>query len=461
MSGARPRRSRAEALRVCFYWLNLDTPPGMSTGVSLLARLLADAGHQVRVVHLNEQAGLPFDLPRILAEPGVADADVHALSFGQNHASQALSLATALKAAAPSSHLVCGGIHTTLNAEEVLVHPAVDAVGVGEVDDVVCKYFTALAGGEAHPEVPGFWVKVGGQIRRTPLPPLPDLQGPGLPFFEGVDYARIITASRGFADIIAGRGCVRQCHYCHNDALVQILRTHSERPPSRKAFCRQRPVARILAEIEEYRRRFPTEIRALSFIDDTFTGSRPWLRDFSRSYRERGGLPFVCNAIPEQVDSEVAQLLADAGCYLVKFGVESGSERVRREVLGRKLSEERLAGAVAALGAVGVNTRAYVLHGAAGDPHPLPRHPPVPPLRGARVGQPQAGQHGLLHHDRARPAGAPTTPHRAGRGPFPVATEPPPGWCGRCRGAPPGGRHPGDAPRPLVGDRGPASGGGL
>ncbi len=354
-------------MRICFYWLNLDTPPGMSIGVSILARLLAEAGHRVRVVHLNERVGLPFDLTKILDEPGVRDAELHALSFGQSHAVGAMELAEALKEAVPGSFLLCGGIHTTLNAEEVLAHPAVDAVGLGEVDDVLPRFVAALAAGEVRPEVPGFWVKAEGRIHRTEVPALPDLQGSGLPFFEGVDYPRIIAANRGFAEVIAGRGCALRCHYCHNDAMVEILRRHSPEPPARKAFCRRRPVDRVLAELEEVQHRFGAELRAFVFSDDNFAASRSWLRDFAPRYQARVGLPFVCNAIPEQVDPEVATLLADAGCNLVKFGVESGAERVRREVLGRRLSEPRLADAVTALGAVGVNTRAYVLLGAPGE----------------------------------------------------------------------------------------------
>ena len=69
-------------MKVCFYWLNLATPPGMSIGVSILAHELADAGHDVDVVLLNERAGMPFDPQRLARHTRENDFDLHALSFG-------------------------------------------------------------------------------------------------------------------------------------------------------------------------------------------------------------------------------------------------------------------------------------------------------------------------------------------------------------------------------------------
>jgi len=354
-------------MRICFYWFNLAAPPGMSIGVSILARKLADAGHEVHVLHLNERVGLPLDIEQILAHPEVVGAGLHALSFGLNHAQPALALAALLKDRFGDSQVLCGGVHTTLNAEAVLCSPGVDFVGLGEVDDMMVPFVEALEGAADPAGILGFWTQHGGKIRRNFVPPLPTLDTPSPPFFDGIDYRRIIAANRGFAETIVGRGCAMSCNYCHNAAIVETLSRHSVQPVSRGAFLRKRRVEHAIEELAEFEQRYGAVIQAYVFGDDTFAGSRDWLREFGRRYAAEIGKPFICNAIAEQIDAEVATILADAGCNMVKFGVESGSDRVRREVLNRRLSEERLARAVDLLHERGINSRAYVMIGAPGE----------------------------------------------------------------------------------------------
>jgi len=49
-------------------------------------------------------------------------------------------------------------------------------------------------------------------------------------------------------------------------------------------------------------------------------------------------LPFRCNARVETIDEEIADTLKNAGCVSVNFGVESGNEWLRMNVLNRRHS---------------------------------------------------------------------------------------------------------------------------
>jgi anaerobic magnesium-protoporphyrin IX monomethyl ester cyclase len=350
-------------MKVCFYWFNLSTPPGMSIGVSILAHELADAGHDVDVVLLNERVGMPFE-PGLLEEHARKnDFDLHALSFGQNHYPPAMQLASILKRAAPRSRVLCGGVHTTLNAEEVLGHPDVDYVGIGEVDGLLTRFVAALESGCGYDSVPNFWVKEGARITRNPIAGLPDITDQTSLFLEGIDYGPLIQAARGFAETVVGRGCPMKCNYCHNAAIQDTYRRLGPDPAPKLRFCRLRAVANVIDELKAFKEKYPEAIRAFNFGDDVFASDREWLRDFSARYAKEIGLPFISNAIAGQIDEETAQLLADAGCNMVKFGVESGSERIRREVLNRQLSQPKLADSVRRLHAKGINTRAYVMLG--------------------------------------------------------------------------------------------------
>lgn len=354
-------------MRVIFYWFNLGAAPGGSMGVSLLARELVDAGHAVTVIHFHEEVGEPLDYDRLFARSELEEAGLHALSFGGNHADLAAEMAQSIRARYPDTHILCGGVHTTLNAEEVLAQPAVDAVCIGEADGLLTQYVAGLAEGGGHLEVDSFWTKQApgqaGDIRRNPVASPPSLEHQGLPYFDGIDYPTLIRANRGFVEVMAHRGCPLRCSYCHNAAILDTLREHGREGLDPKGFCRQRPVESLLAELEEYQRRYPAEVKVFNFADDTLVRDVAWLRDFARGYADRIGLPFVCNAHLGEIDDDVIELLADAGCNLVKLGVESGSARLRTEILRRPLDEERLGRVVGRLQERGVNVRAYVMLG--------------------------------------------------------------------------------------------------
>jgi radical SAM superfamily enzyme YgiQ (UPF0313 family) len=51
-------------------------------------------------------------------------------------------------------------------------------------------------------------------------------------------------------------------------------------------------------------------------------------------------VPFVVNSHVKQLDERVAQALGRAGCRILKLGIESGSLRVRKEVLKRFMTQK-------------------------------------------------------------------------------------------------------------------------
>ena len=78
------------------------------------------------------------------------------------------------------------------------------------------------------------------------------------------------------------------------------------------------------------------------FIDDVFVLDLNWLRDFVPKYKKLIGLPFNCDAHPAGVTRELVSLLKDAGCDLLIFGVQSASERVRRDILKRPETNDQI-----------------------------------------------------------------------------------------------------------------------
>jgi radical SAM superfamily enzyme YgiQ (UPF0313 family) len=57
---------------------------------------------------------------------------------------------------------------------------------------------------------------------------------------------------------------------------------------------------------------------------------------------EKINVPFEVNVRADLVTTEIAGLLKKAGCYSVQFGIESGNEQIRNEILNRNISNEMI-----------------------------------------------------------------------------------------------------------------------
>jgi radical SAM superfamily enzyme YgiQ (UPF0313 family) len=92
-----------------------------------------------------------------------------------------------------------------------------------------------------------------------------------------------------------------------------------------------------VVEIEQTRQVAP--ISSVFFADDLFTSNKQWLREFVALYRKRINVPFMCVTRADHMDDEIAELLAQAGCHTVSFGVESGNEELRTRLLKKQITD--------------------------------------------------------------------------------------------------------------------------
>jgi radical SAM superfamily enzyme YgiQ (UPF0313 family) len=82
--------------------------------------------------------------------------------------------------------------------------------------------------------------------------------------------------------------------------------------------------------------------KRIDFIDEVFAWNKKWTEEFRSKYKARINLPFHCAQHPEMVDREKLSMLKDAGLERVEVGIQSGSERVRKEVFKRPIPDRIL-----------------------------------------------------------------------------------------------------------------------
>lgn len=83
-------------------------------------------------------------------------------------------------------------------------------------------------------------------------------------------------------------------------------------------------------------------VERINFYDEVFLPKKEWIEDFCTKYEQYINLPFYCMFYPGTCTKETAEILSRVGLKGVWLGIQSGSERVRREVFKRNYSNETI-----------------------------------------------------------------------------------------------------------------------
>ncbi len=115
--------------------------------------------------------------------------------------------------------------------------------------------------------------------------------------------------------VLSSRGCPYGCYFCS-----PIMRkTYGER-------FRGRTAQNIVDEIEHLMK---LGINVISFEDDDITAKRDHALSLCREIKKRGiKVNWICHARVDELDAGLLKEMKDAGCLLLRIGVESGSDRV-------------------------------------------------------------------------------------------------------------------------------------
>jgi radical SAM superfamily enzyme YgiQ (UPF0313 family) len=369
-------------MRVLFVYPNLYTQMGFNHGLASLSAVLKRAGHATRLVNLNENLPpVPTDdeLVGLVRDwrPGLIGFSCLTMQYAE-----AVRIAKRLRAAARAggfalAPLVVGGVHPTMVPEAVMADGVWDHVGVGECEDALLQLVARLERGEQPCDVPNFLSWKGGArpaaAERAPVDEalwvrnnvgeFPDFAALPMPDYELFDTARITAQKQGWFGLMTSRGCPYRCTYCLNHRIVDRYRDELGRGTSQIGFFRFRRPEQMVEEIRWVLEKYPG-IGTFILDDDLFTLDAPHAIAFSRAYRAAGfTVPWVVNSHVNRLDPVLAQELAAGGCKILKLGIESGSERVRREVLKRFMSDDDILETVRVGEAHGLHTSGFVMVG--------------------------------------------------------------------------------------------------
>jgi len=290
-----------------------------SIGPGFIGAFLREHGHEVGFV----RAGLDMADEQVAELVAAQEPDLLGVSLTTRQWLRGRRLIGAVRSRLDVP-VIAGGLHPTFSPESVLGTAGIDYVGLGEGEEAMLELVQALEAGGATDGIANVW-KDG-----SPRPPL-------RPPFEPLDsmpfMARdLIDEPLGTVHMTTQRGCPFPCTYC----AARIYRDLYEGVGD---YGRRRSHESVLAELHALRD--AGRLGYVIFLDDTFTIKHRWVKEFCRLYGEQLGAPFSLHARVETVNEQLLHTLAEAGCKQITYGVESGSERVRREIMRRPVTNER------------------------------------------------------------------------------------------------------------------------
>ncbi|MEZ6127871.1 MAG: radical SAM protein [Planctomycetaceae bacterium] len=291
-----------------------------SMGPAFLAAYLRQHGHEVIGCRVPPQQDVEILIERIRG----IDPQLIGVSLTTRQWLRARDLIGAVRQQV-NVPVIAGGLHATFSPEAVLQHPGFDFVCLGEGEEALLELVNRLEAGEPTDDIRN--IQVPGGSRPELRPPVESLDA--LPFLS----RDLLDEQFGVVHISTQRGCPFPCTYC-------AARQFHDLYGSKNNYGRRRSVQSVMDELDEIQR--TAELNYVIFLDDTFTIFPTWVEEFCHAHSERFGTPFSVHARADTVTPEMLQQLAGAGCRHIVYGVESGSLRVRREIMQRPITNERM-----------------------------------------------------------------------------------------------------------------------
>ncbi|MCK4325645.1 B12-binding domain-containing radical SAM protein [bacterium] len=312
-----------------------------SLGIEYLSSLLKKHGHETAMIFDprmgNWASGKDSTWGRLFKDELVREVilsrpDLVGFSVSTESYQRALEMARALKSRLEVP-IIFGGIHPTSIPEEVLKNDCVDMVCLGEGEGAMLDLANSLDEGKENTDIENIWFKRNSQIIKNRIrPPIEDLDF--LPFPDKELFAQKLPGSLRHTTylIITSRGCPFACTFCSNNILKKLYRGYK--------YLRKRSIENVIEELIWAKRQYA--FKRVSFMDDVFVTESAWLNDFIDCYAREIKVPFSCFLHPQFVSKDTIRLLKEGGCFWLKIGIQSASEKTRKKLLKRPETNEQI-----------------------------------------------------------------------------------------------------------------------
>jgi radical SAM superfamily enzyme YgiQ (UPF0313 family) len=319
--------------------------PLIPLGLAYIAGSLEHNGHEVQILDLLVSRYSKEKIARKIEEYQPDVVGITSVTLNYPIASEILKYCKGINGDITT---VIGGPHVTFSAMETLTEaPWIDIVVRGEGERTMLD----MVKGKRLEDIPGIAYRTNGNITLTGERPLienlDELPPPSRHLFPLSRY----HALDSHFSLVTGRGCPFSCIFCVGSKMG-----------GRRV--RYRDPKLVIDEVEQG---LSLGFTNVNFENDHLTVNRAHLNMICDEITRRG-LKFNWHAFSrvDTVNPEMMQMMKEAGCYYLCYGVESGNQHIL-DTIKKKITLEKVKGAVKMARDAGINVQASFILGLPGE----------------------------------------------------------------------------------------------
>jgi radical SAM superfamily enzyme YgiQ (UPF0313 family) len=248
---------------------------------------------------------------------------------------------------------IAGGIHASIFPIDVINELNIDIVCIGESENTIVEIIENYKNMQFE-NIKGIYYRKNGVIYNTEkrdlienLDILPFPAREQLPVADIVMNDRLSNTKLDAVHILLSRGCPNACNFCAN---------HDRK-------IRYRTGKNIRDELEYLINKY--HIKGFCITDDNFIVNKNKVIDICKNIKELN-LKWSSLSRVNTVDEELLNFLQESGCIEIKYGIESGSQRMLN-AMNKGINLEQIYYAIKITKKVGINVKAFILHGFPGE----------------------------------------------------------------------------------------------
>ncbi len=350
-------------MKILFVYTNINGQhaDSFADGISMIMSVTKKAGYDIKQVQIFEKSEYDDFKEAVKSYK----PDIIGFTAVSSQFSFVGELSEIAKKINSKIVTVCGGIHPTLYPECVKEAKDLDVIFRGDSEVPFLNFIKSIENNESWKENESIaFLRKDGTVKRNKLGKLPtpeDLDKMPFPDRETFDYSKILQKV-GIASFHFTRGCPFVCTYCSNIGIAKVY-------GQSRYNIRQASPEHSIREIEDVVLKNPEVGRRyiIYLTDDIFGLNKKWRREFLALYRERIKIPFICLLRCDVVNEDFMQDLARSYCMKIQFGVESGDDYVRNEIMKRSMEKGTIIEAFKLAKKYNVKTNAINIIGVPGE----------------------------------------------------------------------------------------------
>jgi len=256
----------------------------------------------------------------------------------------------------PRAIFVGGGGGITSAPEEYMNNLGLDVGVIGEGEYTAVELVAAIENNISLSDVAGIVYRDDG-LKYTPARPLEmdldKIYKQAYHLLPMERYAPVIkhhpTAKAEMA-MLATRGCPYNCNFCYH-IFAQVWRHRSPE--------------KIVDELEFLQRHWGVE--SVTFADELLTANKKFLLALCKEIVDRGiKMHWNCFSRVDTIDTEMLTSMKAAGCWLIGYGVESGSQAIL-DAMNKKTTVEKARETIALTKKHDIFPKATMMYGYPGE----------------------------------------------------------------------------------------------